>query len=124
MANRSRQLKRYAREMRRNPARAEDRVWAWLRSRRFDGVKFRRQVPIGRYIVDFYSADIRVAIELDGTHHRSPGMNDYDGQRTAFVRQRGIEIVRIPNELLVRDSQMAAEMIRAAVTAAAGAPPC
>jgi len=124
MANRSRTLKRHAREMRRSPTRAEDRVWAWLRSRRFDGVKFRRQVPIGRYILDFYSADIKVAIELDGTHHRSPAMNDYDGQRTSYLRQRGIEIVRIPNELLVRDSQMAAEMIRAAVTAAAGAPPC
>jgi very-short-patch-repair endonuclease len=83
--------------MRRNPTRAEDRVWAWLRNRRFDGVKFRRQVPIGRYIVDFYSADVEVAIELDGTHHRSPEMNDYDGQRTAFLRGRGIEVVRIPN---------------------------
>ena len=104
-------------------------MWAWLRSRRFDGVKFRRQVPIGRYIVDFYSAEIEVAIELDGTHHRSPGMNDYDGQRTEYLHRRGIDVVRIPNELLVRDSQMAAEMIRAAVedartTAAAGAPPC
>ncbi|HEX3110790.1 MAG TPA: endonuclease domain-containing protein [Thermoanaerobaculia bacterium] len=124
MANRSRTLKLHARDMRRNPTRAEDRVWAWLRGRRFDGVKFRRQVPIGGYIVDFYSADIKMAIELDGTHHRSPEMNDYDGQRTAFLRSRGIEVVRIPNELLVRDSQMAAEIIRAAITAAAGGPPC
>src|ERR1051326_686965 len=115
MANRSRQLKHHARDMRRHPTRAEDRMWAWLRSRRFDGVKFRRQVPIGRYILDFYSADIEVAVELDGTHHRSPDMNDYDGQRTAYLRRRGIEVVRIPNELLIRDSQMAAEMIRAAV---------
>ena len=64
MANRSRRLKRYAREMRRNPTRAEDRVWAWLRSRRFDGVKFRRQVPIGRYIVDFYSATVYYSLGI------------------------------------------------------------
>jgi very-short-patch-repair endonuclease len=116
MANRPRQLKHYAREMRRYPTRAEDRVWAWLRSRRFDGVKF-RQVPIGRYILDFFSVDVQVAIELDGSHHLSPDMTDYDGQRTTYLRDRGIEVVRIPNELLIRDSQMAAEMIRAAVRA-------
>jgi very-short-patch-repair endonuclease len=115
MAKRSRRLKRYAREMRKDPTRAEDRVWAWLRSRRFDGVKFRRQVPIGPYIVDFYCAQIRVAIELDGTHHRSPDMNDYDGRRATYLRGQDVEVVRIPNELLIRDSQMAAEIIRAAI---------
>ncbi len=115
MANRSRRLKHHAREMRRHPTRAEDRIWAWLRGRRFDGVKFRRQVPIGRYIVDFYSADISVAIELDGTHHQSPDMSDYDSLRTRYLRGLGIEVVRIPNELLMRDSQMAAEIIRAAI---------
>jgi len=101
--------------MRRHPTRAEDRVWAWLRSRRFDGVKFRRQVPIGRYIVDFYSADIELAIELDGTHHRAAGVNDYDDVRTKYLRGRKIEVVRIPNELLMRDSEIVAEIIRAAI---------
>ena len=122
MAHRSRRLKRYARDMRRNPTRAEDRVWAWLRDRRFDGVKFRRQVPIGGYIADFYCVELRLAIELDGSQHQLI-LNEYDGERTRYLRERGIEVVRIPNELLIRDSEMAAAMIRAAITARLSEPP-
>jgi very-short-patch-repair endonuclease len=114
MANRPRRLKRYARDMRRSSTRAEDRVWSWLRGRRFDGVKFRRQVPIGPYIVDFYCADLMLAIELDGSQHQLI-LDEYDSQRTAYLRQQGLEVVRIPNEELIRDSQLVAEVIRAAI---------
>ena len=122
MTNRSRKLKHHAREMRRAPTRAEDRIWSWLRDRRFDGVKFRRQVPIGRYIIDFYCAELMVAIELDGSQHQLIA-NEYDSVRTRFLRERGIEVVRIPNELLVRDSRIVAEIIRAAISARSGEPP-
>lgn len=90
-------------------------MWCWLRGRRFIGVKFRRQVPIGRYILDFYCAELRIAIELDGTHHRSPGMDEYDDRRSLDLRLRGIEVLRIPNELLIRDSQILCEMIHATI---------
>ena len=97
-------------------------MWSWLRDRRFDGVKFRRQVPIGRYIVDFYCAELEIAIELDGSQHQLI-TSEYDGQRTNYLRELGIEVVRIPNELLIQDSQMAAEIIRAAISARLNAPP-
>lgn len=84
--------------MRRSPTRAEHKVWWWLRDRQL-GYKFRRQVPIGRYILDFYCAELQLAIELDGPHHGTADMSDYDSARTLFLRDRGIEVVRIPNTL-------------------------
>ena len=54
----------HARRMRRAPTRSEDRLWSWLRDRRFSGQKFRRQVPIGRYILDFYCPRLKLVIEI------------------------------------------------------------
>jgi very-short-patch-repair endonuclease len=90
-------------------------MWSWLRNRRFIGYKFRRQVPIGRYIVDFYCAELKMVIELDGTHHRSSGMDEYDDRRTYYLRQRGLCMLRIPNELLICDSEIVVEMITATI---------
>src|SRR3954462_11540880 len=115
MAKRSARLKGYAREMRRSPTRSEGRMWCWLRNRRFARFKFRRQVPIGSYIVDFYCAALKIVIELDGTHHRLPDMDEYDDQRTRYLRQRGLHVLRIPNELLIRDSEIVVEMIQGAI---------
>ena len=108
-------LKRYAREMRRAPTRAEDRLWFWLRDRRCSGFKFRRQMPIGPYIVDFYCAELRLVIELDGSHHRTPWMSESDGRRSLLLQKRGIRVLRIPNELLIADSLTVSEAIQAAI---------
>ena len=101
--------------MRREPTRAEGRVWTWLRARRFSEWKFRRQHPIGRYILDFYSAGLRLAIELDGSHHSAEWMVDHESERTRDLRSRGIEIIRIPNELLIRDPESVNEFIKAEI---------
>jgi very-short-patch-repair endonuclease len=90
-------------------------MWCWLRNRRFAGLKFRRQAPVGRYIVDFYCAELKLVIELDGTHHRSPGMDEYDDRRTGYLRRRGMRVLRIPNEILIRDSEIVVEMIQEAI---------
>ena len=76
---------------------------------------FRRQHPIGRYIVDFYSAELKLAIELDGNHHAAEWMIDHESERTRELRNRGTEVVRIPNELLIRDSESVGECIKAAI---------
>jgi very-short-patch-repair endonuclease len=57
---------KYARELRRNQTDAEQLLWGLLRDRRFAGKKFRRQHPVGRYILDFYCHELKLAIELDG----------------------------------------------------------
>ena len=62
-----------ARQMRHVDTRAEKKAWIQLKDRRTLGLKFRRQVPIDRYIVDFYCHEIRVIIELDGEVHDQPG---------------------------------------------------
>ena len=90
-------------------------MWCWLRNRRFGGIKFKRQVTIGRYIVDFYCAQLKIAIELDGKHHSLAGMDEYDDQRTRELKKRGIYVLRIPNELFIRDSLMVSEMICATI---------
>jgi len=58
-----------ARGLRRNPTEAEQRLWSRLRRRQLDGVRFRRQVPLGRYIVDFACLSARLVIEIDGGQH-------------------------------------------------------
>lgn len=59
--------RRFARSMRRESTEAEDRLWHELRGRRLDRIKFRRQVPIGRFIADFVCAEARLIVEIDGS---------------------------------------------------------
>jgi len=108
-------MKRHARDMRKCSTRAEIRIWSWLRNRRFEGFKFKRQVPAGRYILDFYCGELKLGIEVDGRQHNQPEMADYDSDRSRYLENRGVYVLRIPNELLRRDSRVVAEMIRAAV---------
>jgi very-short-patch-repair endonuclease len=109
-------LRCHAREMRHAPTADEHRVWWWLRNRRFGDYKFRRQVPIGRYIVDFYCAELRLVIEWDGSQHNDVAMSEYDSERTLYLRAHGVEVVRIPNEL-ARDEELGFECIRQAIAA-------
>lgn len=105
MARRSRGLKRHARAMRHEPTRGEARLWHWLRGRKFHGYKFRRQVPIGRYIVDFYCAELRLGVELDGSQHSQLPNARYDDVRTRELQRLGVRIVRIALEQLLSDDR-------------------
>jgi very-short-patch-repair endonuclease len=104
-----------ARGMRRVPTRGEARIWSWLRNRRFGDYKFRRQHPIGKHIVDFYCRELKLVIELDGAQHDSADRNQYDTTRTLELQTYGICVVRISNELLIRDALTAAQCIEAAI---------
>lgn len=114
MAHLTTRMRANARALRRAPTRAEHKIWWWLRDRRL-GYKFRRQVPVGPYILDFYCAELRLAIELDGPQHHTPHMSDYDSARTLFLRERGIEVVRVPNELTDRGGEYGMAWIRNAI---------
>jgi very-short-patch-repair endonuclease len=92
-------IRRRARTMRKQMTGPEFRLWSWLRKRRFSGFKFRRQHPVGPYILDFYCSELKLALELDGAHHDTHDVTDYDDNRTLSLRTRGIEVLRIPNEL-------------------------
>jgi lipoate-protein ligase B/very-short-patch-repair endonuclease len=93
-------LKRLARNMRANETDAEDRLWYFLRNRQLNGAKFRRQHPIGRFILDFYCDELKLAIELDGGQHADAV--EHDEARTRWLNEHGISVLRIwNNELFV-----------------------
>ena len=76
-----------ARELRKNPTNAEQALWKHLRMRQIGGYKFRRQQPIGPYIVDFVSFEREVIIEVDGGQHSQ--QTEYDAERTAWLNAQG-----------------------------------
>jgi len=100
-----------ARQMRREETRAEKKVWIQLKDRRTLGLKFRRQVPIDRYIVDFYCHEIRVIIEVDGGIHDQPGQAEWDATRTARLEELGYKVLHITNEDIFDHPDCLFEMI-------------
>lgn len=78
----------------------ERKLWTHLRGHRFHGFQFKRQVPIGPYIVDFSCHARKLIIELDGGHHQLPDVKRYDSQRDEFLRTEGYIVLRINNSEL------------------------
>src|SRR5688500_12553443 len=83
-----------ARRMRANPVSTEELLWRLLRSRRLDGLKFRGQFPIGRYVVDFVCLRHRLVVEADGPFHDA----ERDAPRDASLRQQGYRVLRFKND--------------------------
>ncbi len=84
-----------ARRLRREQTDAEYTLWTQLRARKFLGLKFRRQHPIGSYIVDFCCIDKQLIIELDGSQHLDSA--EYDERRTNFLAGQGFRVIRFWN---------------------------
>jgi len=93
-----------AREFRRNPTPQEQQVWEWVRDRKLEGLKFRRQQIIRGFVADFYCAEHRLAVELDGTIHDSPEAQEYDSMRDEVFRSVNVRVLRIPNEECTKDN--------------------
>jgi very-short-patch-repair endonuclease len=105
----------HRRELRARSTDAEAFLWYRLRDRRFEGFKFRRQHPVGPYILDFFCARRRLAIELDGGQHYEPAAQAYDERRTAFLEHQGISVLRFTNEQLFLETQAVLEVIAEAL---------
>lgn len=99
------------RELRRAETLAEEIAWGLLRNRRL-GLKFRRQYPIGDYVVDFYCFELRLALELDGGAHSQPSQMRKDRIKDAYLKSLGICVVRIPNGLVMEHPEGFAGKIR------------
>jgi len=99
--------------MRSEDTRAEKKAWVMLKDRRTLGLKFRRQVPIDRYIVDFYCHEIRVIVEIDGGIHDRPGQAEWDVIKNARLEELGYRILHVANEIVIKDPETFSEMIRA-----------
>ena len=81
-------------------------VWKKLRNRRFADYKFRRQFPLGNYIVDFICLERRVILELNGGQHGEAAQQAHDGTRDAWLRSQGFKLLRFWNHQLLTDWEM------------------
>jgi len=90
----------FARKLRREQTDVERKLWFALRSRRFYGFKFRRQQPVGPYIVDFVCFESKLVIELDGGQHGSAEGMIYDASRSRRLERDGFNIMRFSNHEL------------------------
>ena len=98
-----------ARELRNNPTDAERRLWQTLKRRQISGVKFRRQQPIGPYIVDFVCFERRVVVEVDGGQHSE--QLHYDEQRTRWLEAQGYRVLRFWNNDVLANTEVVAQAV-------------
>jgi very-short-patch-repair endonuclease len=92
---------------------AEARLWMRLRAKQIDGHRFRRQVPVGPYIVDFACLDAQVIVEVDGSQHLV-ALNR-DAERTAELQARGFRVLRFWNNDVLEQTESVLEEIRLAL---------
>jgi very-short-patch-repair endonuclease len=97
-----------ARQLRSDMTEAERRLWSLLRDRRLTGYKFRRQRPLGPFIVDFVCMEHRLVIEVDGGQHAD---NEADTRRTAWLEAEGWHVIRFWNNEVLSNSDGVAERV-------------
>ena len=102
-------IRSHAKQLRRELTQEERLLWYLLRSRRFSRYKFRRQHPVGHYILDFACCEARLAIELDGGQHDE--RYEYDVQRTVWLNKKGWMIMRFWNNELWQNEEAVLERI-------------
>ena len=98
-----------ARALRRNPTEAEKFLWRKLRLWQIDGFKFRRQQPLGNYIVDFVCFERKLIVELDGGQHAE--QVEYDAERDAWLREQGFTVLRFWNNDVLQNINGVKEII-------------
>ena len=98
-----------ARALRREATFPERLLWGRLRGGRLNGWKFRRQHPVGPYIVDFYCHEVGLVVELDGRSH--DGRVRQDRERTRWLEQHGLRVIRFTNDDVICDVGRVAEAI-------------
>lgn len=100
-----------ARELRHPQTPAESAVWREIRNGQLQGYKFRRQHPIGMFIVDFYCASCRLIVEIDGDSHSD--QVEYDAERTQWLAERGCRVIRFANRDILHNLSGVLEAILA-----------
>src|SRR5262249_28475367 len=101
-----RQTFKHARELRRQMTLPEVVLWQGLRQGRLAGLRFRRQHPIGPYVLDFYCAAARLAIEVDGAAHDGLAQVQHDERRDAWLAQRGVKVLRFLAKDVLKDDRL------------------
>lgn len=111
----SQELKQIVRNIRKEPTFSEQKLWMHLRNKQLDGIKFRRQHPVGGFIVDFYCPSARLAIELDGGVHLDSEQSSYDLLRQKELAEQGVKVIRFWNSEVDREIDAVLQTILAEV---------
>ncbi len=118
----ARHLTMMARQLRRNPTQAEWLFWNHVRRRQAEGLRFRRQSIVGGYIADFYCAELRLVVELDGSVHDR--QQEADRQRDRTMAWLGVRVVRVRNDEVLMDVAGTVErIVREALASRPSHPP-
>jgi very-short-patch-repair endonuclease len=100
-----------SRDLRNNPTIAENKLWYFLRNRQIENFKFRRQQPIGDYIVDFACLEKKIIVEIDGGQHFE---NNEDSIRDQWLTSQGYRVLRFWNNDVIQNIESVLEIIRKA----------
>jgi len=114
-------LRERAKALRREMTEAERCLWQRLRAHRFMGLKFKRQKPLGRYIVDFVCLEIGLVVELDGGQHAEQFV--YDERRDYWLRTQGFDVLRFWNHEVLLQTDAVLERVRVWVEQKRPSPP-
>jgi very-short-patch-repair endonuclease len=101
--------------LRRSMPKAEIILWQYLKGKQINGYKFRRQFGIGPYVVDFYCARLKLAIELDGDSHFEEDAQKYDSDRQKYIEEFKIKFIRFTNNDIYTNLDGVIQMIYKAV---------
>jgi len=110
------ELLTHARELRKNATNAENLLWQLLRRNQLFGFSFRRQHPLGLYILDFYCHQAKLAIELDGGQHAEDSQLKYDEKRSAWLKEQGVTVLRFWNNEAMTNVDGVLQTISAALS--------
>jgi len=114
-------IKTNSRKLRSELTEAETHLWQRLRARQIYGKKFRRQHPVGKYILDFACIEAKLAIEVDGGQHNE--LQNHDDQRTAWLEMQGWKVLRFWNNEVLQNVEGVLEEIINALTVSDVIPP-
>ena len=98
-------LHTFRRNLRNQLTPAEAKLWTYLQRAQLAGRKFRRQHSVGYYILDFYCASEKLAVELDGAVHDSEAAQTYDAERKIFLNAFGVNVLRFENYLVFENPE-------------------
>ncbi|MCK4402707.1 MAG: endonuclease domain-containing protein [Dehalococcoidia bacterium] len=105
-----------ARKLRQGQTDAEKALWGRLKNNQLEGVKFRRQQPLGSYIVDFVSFERKIIIEVDGGQHNEREVEKRDEERTTWLKGRGYQVLRLWNNDVLTNMEGVLEKIEEALS--------
>lgn len=102
---------------------AEEILWQALRGSRLDGLKFRRQHPLGHFVLDFFCVERQLDVEVDGGIHNTSAQAEYDVDRTRYLNEHGVHVLRVTNDEVINNLDLVLAKIRNAASPTPQSPP-